>query len=79
MDFDKNINRENICYRDNYRYNTRCSESLYNHKQHLNLFHKKDIGILQFTKIGEKRGDEAKRLEKLKEYAHPSAQLDFML
>jgi hypothetical protein len=33
--------RDNLCYRD-----TRCSEQLYEHKKHLNLFHKKDIGIL---------------------------------
>ena len=66
--------RDNLCYRD-----TRCSEQLYEHKWHLNLFHQKDIGILQFAKIGEKRGDEEKRLQKLKEYANPKDQDSYLL
>ena len=47
------------------------SDSLYNAQAHLNLTHKKDVGILQFARIGDKRGDYEKRVAKLKEFKHP--------
>ena len=59
--------RDNLCYRD-----TKCCEQLYQHNQHLNLFHPKDVGILQFTKIGHARGDDERRLLKLQEYSNPT-------
>lgn len=47
------------------------SDPLYEHDRHLNLTRKKDQGILQFGKIRHKRGDDEKRMEKLKEFARP--------
>jgi hypothetical protein len=70
VDFNLIRARDNLCYRD-----TRCSEQLYEHKKHLNLFHKKDIGILQFGRSNLQRDDDEKRMAKLKEYSRPSDNL----
>lgn len=37
------------------------------------------MGILQFAKIGEKRGDAERRLNKLKEFTNPNKQTEFLL
>jgi hypothetical protein len=47
------------------------SDPLYDHSKHLDLTHKKAQGILQFGKIGHKRGDDEKRMAKLVEYKVP--------
>lgn len=41
----------------------------------MNLFHKKDIGILQFGRSNLQRDDDDKRMAKLKEYSNPSDNL----
>jgi hypothetical protein len=46
-----------------------CSDSLYDHDRHLNLTHQKDVGILQFARIGQKRGDDERRMRKLMEFS----------
>ena len=53
----------------------KCGNSLYEHQRHINLTRKKDVGILQFTKIGHMRGDEEKRMAKLKEFTRPEDNL----
>jgi hypothetical protein len=63
VNFDKNYARDNLLYRG-----VSCSDSLYDHHRHLNLNHKKEPGILQFARIGHKRGDDEKRLRKLMEF-----------
>jgi aminoglycoside/choline kinase family phosphotransferase len=44
------------------------SDSLYNPSIHLPIVQHKDKGILQFSTIGDNRGDLEKRMAKLKEY-----------
>ena len=63
VDFDKGIARDDIMYRG-----LSCSDSLYDPAKHLNLNHKKEVGILQFARIGNNRGDDEKRLRKLQEF-----------
>lgn len=65
VDFNKVLPRDDHVYKQ-----VKCSDTLYEHK-HLNLFKPKDVGILQFSSIGSKRGDEEKRMLKLKEYSNP--------
>jgi hypothetical protein len=45
------------------------------------LTRKKDVGILQFGKIGHQRGDDEKRIAKMKEFTRPEDHLrsDMML
>lgn len=65
IDFDKNIPRDNKIYDT-----AKCSDSLFQH-HHLDLVRKKKQGILQFQNIGSKRGDEERRMAKLKEFKNP--------
>ena len=44
---------------------------MYSHDRHLNLTHRKEQGILQFARIGHQRGDDEKRMAKLKEFQRP--------
>ena len=46
-------------------------DPLYDHKKHLNLTHKKEMGILQFGTINHKRGDDEKRMAKLMDFKAP--------
>ena len=63
VDFNKTAPRDALMYRG-----VNCSDSLYDHNRHLNLNHKKEQGILQFARIGHKRGDDEKRMRKLMEF-----------
>lgn len=63
VDFNKILPRDNKMYQ-----RVKLSESLYSAEQHLNLTKKKEVGILQFGKIGDKRGDYEKRMAKMKEF-----------
>jgi hypothetical protein len=45
-----------------------CSDSLYDHKKHLNLYHPYQAGIHQFGKSAVKRGDDEKLLMRMKLY-----------
>jgi hypothetical protein len=74
IDFNLVKARDNLCYRG-----VHTSDSLYDHKKHLNLFHQKEVGILHFAKIGEKRGDAERRLNKLKEFSDPKDHESYML
>ena len=51
VDFKKTLSRDDIMYRGIY-----CSDTLFDMKQ-LNTVRRGQQGILQFAKIGEKRGD----------------------
>lgn len=66
VDFAKGLARDNGIYR-----NTKLSDPLYDHGKHLNLTHRKEQGILQFAKIRHMRGDDEKRMAKLKEFQRP--------
>jgi hypothetical protein len=61
--FDKSAPRDDLLYRG-----THLSDSLYDPARHLNLNHKKEVGILQFAKIGQMRGDDERRLRKLTDF-----------
>lgn len=55
--------------RDNSIYkNVSCSDSLYDHKKHLDLFHPKNAGIDQFCKSNVMRHDDQKVFARLKEF-----------
>ena len=55
VNFIKQLSRgDNLMYRD-----LKCSETLYDHKK-MDLYKRKEIGILQFTKSVVNRGDEQK-------------------
>mmetsp|Transcript_5636 Transcript_5636/g.8900 ORF Transcript_5636/g.8900 Transcript_5636/m.8900 type:complete len:119 (+) Transcript_5636:488-844(+) len=64
------MSRDNLLYR-----NTKCSDYLYDPRKHMTVNRKKEMGILQFSKIGHLRGDEERRMAKMKEYARPQDNL----
>lgn len=65
----RNVDFAKILARDGKMYsNVQLSDSLFEPDRHLNLVKAKDVGILQFSKVGDNRGDLEKRLAKLKEY-----------
>lgn len=70
LDFNKMKNRDDICYKF-----VKCSDSLFNPNKHLNLFHKKDPGILQFSKSVVDREVEKRMYDRLKEYSSPQDDL----
>ena len=57
--------RDGIIYK-----NVKCSDG-YFEPAYLDTIKRKEQGILQFSKINGKRGDEEERMAKLKEYAKP--------
>ena len=70
VDFNKIRARDGLLYRD-----TKCSDTLFDAQRHMTVNKRKEMGILQFSRIGHLRGDEEKRLAKMKEYARPQDNL----
>ena len=51
--------------------NISCSDSLYDHGKHLDLYHPKNVGIHQFCNSNVMRHDDKKVFERLKEFKKP--------